>query len=171
MTDLRAQLEVDLAAAERKAWDALARWKFWMFGYWAGKVVTIKRQLGRQREPFFKDLVVAARTVMAQRYGVAIGAGDAYLVWSNMHNAFWRPDQAGYTSQLAQAGRYSRERAIGICAGCRDGYDSKMVPTEIPLRLDAVMCAQPGTLIGKLVLANDDAECRRRDRAMRQEAA
>lgn len=30
-----ADLQVDLDEAEAKAWDALARYKFMMFGYWA----------------------------------------------------------------------------------------------------------------------------------------
>lgn len=74
MTDLRAQLERDLAEAERKAWDSLARWKLWMFGYHASDVIKIKRRLGRGREPFFKELVELARKVMLERYGVRIGA-------------------------------------------------------------------------------------------------
>jgi hypothetical protein len=76
MTDLVALLERDLAEAERKAWDALARWKFWMFGYHAADVIKIKRRLGRGREPFFKPLVELARKVMAERYGVVIGGGS-----------------------------------------------------------------------------------------------
>lgn len=72
MTDLRAALEADLAEAERKAWDSLARWKLWGFGYWASDVIKIKRRLGRGREPFFKELVLLARRVMAERYGVEI---------------------------------------------------------------------------------------------------
>jgi len=171
MGDLHTTLEADLADAERKAWDALARWKFWMFGYHAADVVKIKRRLGRGREPFFKELVETARTVMAQRYGVAIGAGDAYVVWSTLRNAFWRADSAGYTSQLAQAGRYSREEAISIAAGTRDGYASKMIPDEVPIRLDAAMCRKPDQSIWWLVTGEDDAECKRRDRALRQEAA
>jgi len=170
-SDLQSLLEADLADAERKAWDALARWKFWMFGYHAAACIKLKRHLGRGREPFFKELVEVARTVMAQRYGVAIGAGDAYLVWSNMHNAFWREGRAGYTSQLNQAGRYSREEAIGIAAGSRDGYESKMIPAEIPVRLDAVMCRKPDQSIVWLVTEEDDAECKRRDRARLKEAA
>lgn len=170
MTDLKAALEADLADAERRAWDGLARWKFHMFGYWSVKVVQIKRQLGRQREPFFKELVEVARTVMAQRYGVAIGAGNAYLVWSNERNAWWRAKRAGYTTQLTQAGRYSRDEAIDICAFSRDGYSRWMIPTEIPLRLDAVMCAKDMRR-SELLRDEDDAECRRREAAKMEKAA
>lgn len=72
MTDLRAALEADLAEAERKAWDSLARWKLYMFGYWAAYAIKLKRQLGRGREPFFKELVEIARKVMAERYDLEI---------------------------------------------------------------------------------------------------
>lgn len=171
MKDLRATLEADLAENERKAWDALARFKFWMFGYHAAACIRIKRQLGRGREPFFKELVEVARTVMARRYGVAIGAGDAYLVWSNERRAWWRPRCAGYTTQLAQAGRYSRDEAIDICAFSRDGYSRWMIPTEIPLRLDAVMCANDDTGPAALLRDEDDAECRRREAAKLEKAA
>lgn len=169
---LRAQLEADLADAERKAWDSLARWKFWMFGYHAADAVKIKRRLGRGREPFFKELVELAREMMARRYGVAIGVtDDDYLVWSNLHNAWWRAGSAGYTVNPKQAGRWTREKAIDICANCRDGYSTHMIPSEIPLRLADVMCSQAGTPMSKLVRPEDDAECRSRDRAKRRAAA
>ncbi len=58
--DLRAQLEHDLAEAERKAWDALGRYKFFMFGYHAADVVKLNRRLGRRGNPF-KTLVEHAR--------------------------------------------------------------------------------------------------------------
>lgn len=39
----------------------------------------------------------------------------AYLVWSNEHRAWWRGGGWGYTSRLAEAGRYSRVQALDIC--------------------------------------------------------
>lgn len=167
MIDLHSVLEADLAEAERKAWDSLARWKFWMFGYHAADVVKIKRRLGQGREPFFKELVVVARMVMAQRYGVAIGAGDAYLVWSNRRTAWWRADRAGYTAQIAEAGRYSRDEAIGIAVGSGDGYTARLIPDEVPIRLDAAMCWKPDQSVRWLVTEEDDAECKRREAALK----
>jgi hypothetical protein len=35
-----------------------------------------------------------------------------YLLWSNKHQAWWRPDARGYTNKEAEAGRYSEPRAI-----------------------------------------------------------
>ena len=60
-TDLRPQLRKDLAENTAKAWDALARYKFWMFGYHAAHVVKLRRLLGLRGNPF-KPLVDLART-------------------------------------------------------------------------------------------------------------
>lgn len=44
-------------------------------------------------------------------------ADDAlWLVWSYEHDAWWRPGGFGYTSTLAQAGRYERAEADQIVA-------------------------------------------------------
>ena len=32
---------------------------------------------------------------------------DAYLVWSNEHNAWWGPGETGYVRRVAEAGRYT----------------------------------------------------------------
>lgn len=77
----------------------------------------------------------------------------------------------GVLWQLAQAGRYSRDQAIDICATSRDGYSRWMIPTEIPLRLDAVMCASDDTGRAALLRTEDDAECRRREAAKLEKAA
>lgn len=62
---LEERLIADLAEAERKAWDALARYKFWMFGYHAADWVKLNRRLpGRRPNPFAR-LVAAAREVAA----------------------------------------------------------------------------------------------------------
>lgn len=67
---------------------------------------------------------------------------EQYLIWSNEHRAWWRAKSRGYTMMLQSAGRYSREEAISICANARDGWNSKSIPSEIPVRLDDVIeCA------------------------------
>jgi hypothetical protein len=58
---LEERLHADLAAAETKAWEALARYKFWMFGYWAADWVRLNRRLQSKRPNPFKQLVVLAR--------------------------------------------------------------------------------------------------------------
>lgn len=57
--DLIAQLH----KAEGEAWKNLARYKFWMFGYFAGRWVFINSMLPRpmKRTNPFRELVSAAR--------------------------------------------------------------------------------------------------------------
>ena len=53
-------------------------------------------------------------------------ANARYLIWSHSHRAWWRPERSGYTSEIDQAGRYSREEADQICPGhprCGDPDD------------------------------------------------
>jgi hypothetical protein len=63
MDDTRQRLEADLDEAEAKAIDSLARYKFAMFGYWAGIWVHLNR-VGQFRRPSpFKTLVTEARVI------------------------------------------------------------------------------------------------------------
>ena len=67
-----------------------------------------------------------------------------YLIWSNEHGAWWRPNSQGYTIHLAAAGRYSRSEALLICSRAHDGWDEGKVPPEVPvLEGDALQCALP----------------------------
>src|SRR5690242_12121938 len=59
---------------------------------------------------------------------------EHYLIWSNEHGAWWRPNAAGYTIQLEKAGRYSRSEALKHCAG-RDQEPGKPLP-ELPIKED-----------------------------------
>lgn len=43
MSDTRRNIRVEMSAAEHKAWDSLARYKFVMFGYWCGVWVHLNR--------------------------------------------------------------------------------------------------------------------------------
>lgn len=43
-----------------------------------------------------------------------------WLVWSREHNAWWRPNSAGYTDNVFNAGRYAEWEARDICRGGRD---------------------------------------------------
>ncbi len=35
-----------------------------------------------------------------------------YVIWSHEHVAWWRPDNLGYTTNLAEAGRYTAVEAM-----------------------------------------------------------
>ena len=48
-------------AAERHAWDALARYKFVMFGYWCGIWVHLNRLCATPNPNPWRELVAAAR--------------------------------------------------------------------------------------------------------------
>ena len=50
-----------LEEAERKAWGALSRYKFVMFGYWAGVWVHLATLNNVKRPNPFKELVKFAR--------------------------------------------------------------------------------------------------------------
>jgi hypothetical protein len=57
----REKLLEEMEDAERKAWDSLARYKFWMFGYHAAFWVKLNR-LGEFNRPNpWKTLVIHAR--------------------------------------------------------------------------------------------------------------
>lgn len=54
-------LEQDRDESERKAWDALSRYKFQMFGYWAAIWVHLNRLCKTRKPNPFKDAVAMAR--------------------------------------------------------------------------------------------------------------
>jgi len=78
---------------------------------------------------------------------------ERFIVWSNEHRAFWREGFAGYTSDVRQAGVYSRDQAVGIAEKAAPGsyldhLDGTFVPNE--------------TLLPVAVAAQAVAEIRRR---------
>ena len=54
-------IEKEMAEAEKKAIDSLKRYKFMMFGYWAGVWVHLNRISGLKQPSPFKGLVQLAR--------------------------------------------------------------------------------------------------------------
>lgn len=56
-----AELSAEIDEAAEKAWESLARYKFVMFGYWAGIWVHLNRIEGRRRPNPFAELVSLAR--------------------------------------------------------------------------------------------------------------
>jgi len=66
---------------------------------------------------------------------------DTYLIWSNEHMAWWRPNKCGYTTSIIAAGHYSKEEAIAICAyadpRANSSLDRETLP-ELPIRLSDI---------------------------------
>lgn len=56
-----------------------------------------------------------------------------YLIWSNEHQAWWRPNSRGYTLYVDRAGRYSWEDAFKIASHARDGWFEGEPPSEIAI--------------------------------------
>ena len=56
-----------LVEAETKAWEALARYKFLMFGYWAAIWVHLNRISGEKRPNPWKELVDIAKKIVKER--------------------------------------------------------------------------------------------------------
>jgi hypothetical protein len=57
-----------------------------------------------------------------------------WIVWSNEHRQFWRPERCGYTSRIEQAGRYTKTEAETICNGANYRSNSDLrngIPPEI----------------------------------------
>ncbi|MEO3869379.1 hypothetical protein ABGB18_11155 [Nonomuraea sp. B12E4] len=54
-----------------------------------------------------------------------------YLVWSNEHGAWWRPNRCGYTGDLWQAGRYTEKEAAEICRKAAHGWREGSLPPEV----------------------------------------
>lgn len=57
-------IEREMAEAEEKAFDSLARYKFQMFGYWAAIWVHLNRISGLKKPNPFRELVMTARRVV-----------------------------------------------------------------------------------------------------------
>lgn len=61
--ETRKNLDAEIQEAADKAIDSLARYKFAMFGYWAGIWVHLNRIDGGKRPSPFRDLVKVARAI------------------------------------------------------------------------------------------------------------
>ena len=75
----------------------------------------------------------------APAQSAAVVVEGLYLIWSNEHRAWWRPNSAGYTSQFEKAGRYSREDAIRHSRG-RDQEPGQPMPEIAVAERDVIAC-------------------------------
>ncbi|MEV6035994.1 hypothetical protein AB0L65_32905 [Nonomuraea sp. NPDC052116] len=54
-----------------------------------------------------------------------------WLVWSNEHGAWWKPNRRGYTGDIWQAGRYTETEAAEICRKAAYGWRGGSPPPEV----------------------------------------
>lgn len=58
--------------------------------------------------------------------------GERYLIWSNEHRAWWKPNRYGYSTLTHEAGTYSKEEAEGIISRANIGQShTKGMPNEV----------------------------------------
>lgn len=53
-----------------------------------------------------------------------------YLIWSNEHKAWWRPNSRGYTQNMKSAGHYGLMEALEICFSANYYGDDHDQPKE-----------------------------------------
>lgn len=63
-----------------------------------------------------------------------------FLIWSEEHQAWWRPNSAGYTTSLKQAGRYDSAQAGNIVEGANNcGKQFCEIALPVPRDLDSLI--------------------------------
>lgn len=60
-----------------------------------------------------------------------------WLIWSNEHSAWWKPNQNGYTTDITGAGRYAYNVALEICKGANAHNKDAGVPNETMIPFEA----------------------------------
>jgi hypothetical protein len=78
-----------------------------------------------------RDLAAVARVITR---------ADGWLIWSRYHEAWWKPNEAGYTGDMMCAGRYHREDAdrIARVRTMNDGSPGEVVVKAPELELIGV---------------------------------
>lgn len=64
---------------------------------------------------------------------------NTYHIWSNEHNSWWKPNHAGYTQRVEDAGVYDYDTAIAICRGANYEWDmnhTSKLPNELPIEIN-----------------------------------
>lgn len=97
---------------------------------WAGYDQTSLLRLGLDVITNWKNVRACLTAALAAE--PAWRGMDRYLIWSNEHRAWWRPNRSGYTIFVEKAGRYSQAEAIEQSRH-RDQSKNE-APPEIPVR-------------------------------------
>lgn len=50
-----------------------------------------------------------------------------WLIWSNEHNGWWRANRQGYCHFRKDAGKYTYEQALEICANANYGHGRRRI--------------------------------------------
>ncbi len=70
-----------------------------------------------------------------------------WVIWSNEHIAFWKPNHGGYCYKVENAGRYSFEKAREICKSGNYPSDETGYPigrlADRKIVINEVMCPSP----------------------------
>ena len=62
-----------------------------------------------------------------------------FLIWSNQHGAWWRPNSQGYTGFAKSAGLYTLDEAKSISWQGRDGWgEDGKIPDELVVSIDVI---------------------------------
>ncbi len=75
------KLLTEMDEAEHKAWDALSRYKFWMFGYWAAIWIHLNRVSGANRPNPWKGLVKYARKQQRDNAAATRATGENRAIY------------------------------------------------------------------------------------------
>lgn len=54
-----------------------------------------------------------------------------FLIWSNEHEGWWRPNRQGYTAHKHQAGFYTFDEAVNICIDANEFQEFGEKPNEM----------------------------------------
>lgn len=60
-----------------------------------------------------------------------------YIIWSNQHKSYWKPNSMGYSIDIREAGIYSLKEVIRICDGATYDWNNK-IPNELPIQIESL---------------------------------
>lgn len=66
-------------------------------------------------------------------------SGQQFLIWSEEHGAWWRPNRCGYTTSMKRAGRYDGLSAEDIVRNANGGGTFCEVKVAITWEMEQAM--------------------------------